>query len=261
MFLRSVGEISLHELNRNYFANFFCIFTMNIIVTGTSRGIGYALVKKICESGNHQVVAISRDTARLEMLKYECQLLNPKASVFPVGFDLSSSSFSFELLPLILSHFEKIDVLINNAGILIKKEFSEFSDDDFDDIFNTNVKSVFKLTRALLAYFNTPAHIVNISSMGGLQGTSKFPGLSLYSASKAAVAVLTEVMAEEFKDRKINVNCLAYGAVQTEMLAHAFPGYTAPLKPDEMASFVANFALTGHQFFNGKILPVSLSTP
>jgi NAD(P)-dependent dehydrogenase (short-subunit alcohol dehydrogenase family) len=154
-----------------------------------------------------------------------------------------------------------INVLVNNAGTLIKKEFSEFSDNDFDEIFSVNVKSVFKLTRALLAYFNKPAHIVNISSMGGLQGTSKFQGLALYSASKAAVAVLSEVMAEEFKDRKISVNCLAFGAVQTEMLAQAFPGYTAPLKPEEMASFVANFALTGHHFFNGKILPVSLSTP
>jgi short-subunit dehydrogenase len=234
---------------------------MNIIISGTSRGIGYALVKKICESGNHQVVAISRDAAKLEMLKTECQLLNPNARVFPVCFDLSSASYSFELLPKVLSHFDVINVLVNNAGTLIKKEFSEFSDNDFDEIFSVNVKSVFKLTRALLAYFNKPAHIVNISSMGGLQGTSKFQGLALYSASKAAVAVLSEVMAEEFKDRKISVNCLAFGAVQTEMLAQAFPGYTAPLKPEEMASFVANFALTGHHFFNGKILPVSLSTP
>jgi short-subunit dehydrogenase len=237
------------------------MLTMNIIISGTSRGIGHALVKKICESGNHQVVAISRDAAKLEMLKNECLLLNPNARVFPVCFDLSSASYSFELLPSVLRHFDMIDVLVNNAGTLIKKEFSEFSDDDFDEIFSVNVKSVFKLTRALLAYFNRPAHIVNISSMGGLQGTSKFPGLSLYSASKAAVAVLSEVMAEEFKDRKISVNCLAYGAVQTEMLAQAFPGYTAPLKPADMASFVANFALTGHHFFNGKILPVSLSTP
>jgi 3-oxoacyl-[acyl-carrier protein] reductase len=237
------------------------LVNMNIVVTGTSRGIGHALVKKLCESGNHQVVAISRDAAKLEMLKIECMLHNAKARIFPVCFDLSSSSYSFDLLPLILSHFDSIDILINNAGTLIKKEFSEFSDDDFDEIFNINVKSVFKLTRALLSYFNKPAHIVNISSMGGLQGTSKFPGLSLYSASKAAVAVLSEVMAEEFKDRKISVNCLAYGAVQTEMLAQAFPGYTAPLKPEDMAAFVANFALTGHYFFNGKILPVSLSTP
>jgi NAD(P)-dependent dehydrogenase (short-subunit alcohol dehydrogenase family) len=143
----------------------------------------------------------------------------------------------------------------------MKKEFSALSDEDFDDVFNINVKTVFKLSRALLSYFNTSAHIVNMSSMGGIQGSKKFPGLSLYSASKAAIAVLTEAMAEEFKERHISVNCLAFGAVQTEMFAEAFPGYAAPLQPDEMAGFVADFALNGHRYFNGKVLPVSLSTP
>ena len=234
---------------------------MNIIVTGTSRGIGFALVKTLIATGNHQVVAISRDAAKLDLLKNECLVLNAAAKVFPVCFDLASLSYSFELLPKILHHFDKVDILVNNAGLLVKKEFSELSDEDFDAVFNVNVKSVFKLTRALLPYFNRPAHIVNIGSMGGIQGSSKFAGLSLYSASKGAVAVLTEAMAEEFKERQIRVNCLAYGAIQTEMLAEAFPGYKAPLLPDEMAVFVANFALTGHQFFNGKILPISLSTP
>jgi len=234
---------------------------MNIIVTGASRGIGYALVKKICESGNHQIVAISRNYTKLEELKAECQQINPDANVFPIVFDLASPAYSFTLLPGILSHFDKIDLLVNNAGMLIKKEFSALSDEDFDDVFNINVKTVFKLSRALLPYFNTAAHIVNISSMGGIQGSKKFPGLALYSASKAAVAVLTEAMAEEFKERHISVNCLAFGAVQTEMFAEAFPDYTAPLQPDEMAGFVADFALKGHLYFNGKVLPVSLSTP
>ncbi len=234
---------------------------MNIIVTGASRGIGYALVKKLVQSGNHRVVAIARDAGKLQMLKNECLLLNDKSDVFPINFDLASPAYSFKLLPAILAHFDNIDILINNAGTLIKKEFSELSDEDFDTVFNLNVKSIFKLTRSLLPYFNQPAHVVNISSMGGIQGSSKFPGLSLYSASKGAVAVLTEAMAEEFKEKQIRVNCLAYGAVQTEMLAEAFPGYKAPLLPDDMAAFVSDFALTGHHFFNGKILPVSLSTP
>ncbi len=234
---------------------------MNIIVTGASRGIGYALVKKLVQSGNHRVVAIARDAGKLQMLKNECLLLNDKSDVFPINFDLASPAYSFKLLPAILAHFDNIDILINNAGTLIKKEFSELSDEDFDTVFNLNVKSIFKLTRSLLPYFNQPAHVVNISSMGGIQGSSKFPGLSLYSASKGAVAVLTEAMAEEFKEKQIRVNCLAYGAVQTEMLAEAFPGYKAPLLPADMAAFVSDFALTGHHFFNGKILPVSLSTP
>ena len=108
---------------------------------------------------------------------------------------------------------------------------------------------------------NTNSHIVNIGSMGGFQGSAKFKGLSLYSAAKGAVAVLTESMAEEFKERGIKVNALALGAVQTEMLASAFPGYKAPLTAGQMAEFIADFALNGHKYFNGKILPVSLSTP
>jgi len=83
----------------------------------------------------------------------------------------------------------------------------------------------------------------------------------LYAASKGALAILTECMAEELKGRNIKANCLALGAVQTEMLAEAFPGYEAPVKPNEMASFIKNFALNGHHVYNGKILPVSLSTP
>jgi NAD(P)-dependent dehydrogenase (short-subunit alcohol dehydrogenase family) len=105
------------------------------------------------------------------------------------------------------------------------------------------------------------AHIINISSMGGVQGSIKFPGLSSYSSAKAALGVLTECLAEEFKESNIRFNTLALGSVQTEMLEAAFPGYTAPLKPMEMAIFIKDFAERGGNFFNGKILPVSLSTP
>ncbi|MBE0637654.1 MAG: SDR family oxidoreductase [Bacteroidales bacterium] len=233
---------------------------MNIVVTGASRGIGFAVVKRLAQSGNHKIVGLARDGKKLDQLKLECLSLNPDAEIFPVTFDLSTTDFE-KGLSQILQSFSSVDILINNAGWLVNKPFIEMTDEDFDNTFNVNVKSVFKISQLLLPYFNKPAHIVNISSMGGVQGSSKFPGLSLYSAAKGAVAVLTEAMAEELKKSEIRVNCLAFGAVQTEMLQAAFPGYTAPLQPDEMARFVADFALTGHQFFNGKILPVSLSTP
>jgi NAD(P)-dependent dehydrogenase (short-subunit alcohol dehydrogenase family) len=151
--------------------------------------------------------------------------------------------------------------LINNAGALLHKPFQEITDEDFDAVFGMNVKSPFRLIRDLLPLFNEPAHIINISSMGGVQGSIKFPGLSLYSASKGALAILTECLALEFKDQQIYINALAIGAVQTEMLAEAFPGYKAPLQPGQMAAFIKEFALTGHRYFNGKVLPVSLSTP
>jgi NAD(P)-dependent dehydrogenase (short-subunit alcohol dehydrogenase family) len=104
-------------------------------------------------------------------------------------------------------------------------------------------------------------HIVNISSIGGFQGSVKFPGLSAYSSSKAALVCLTECLAEEFKDKNIAFNCLALGAVQTDMLNEAFPGYKAPVSASSMASFVTDFVLKAHHFMNGKIIPVSLSTP
>ena len=105
------------------------------------------------------------------------------------------------------------------------------------------------------------AHIVNIGSMGGFQGSAKFKGLSLYSSSKGALAILSECLAEELKERKIFVNCLALGSAQTEMLSEAFPGYHAPLTAREMAGFVVDFATRGHRWFNGKVLPVAVSTP
>jgi NAD(P)-dependent dehydrogenase (short-subunit alcohol dehydrogenase family) len=156
---------------------------------------------------------------------------------------------------------DKVDILVNNAGLLIHKPFELMEDNDFDRIFRANVKSIFNLTRYLLPIFSENAHIVNIGSMGGFQGSVKFPGLSLYSASKGAIAILTECLAEEFKERKIKVNCLALGSAQTEMLGEAFPGYRAPLSAEEMASFICDFSLHGHRWFNGKILPVAVSTP
>jgi len=105
------------------------------------------------------------------------------------------------------------------------------------------------------------SHIVNISSMGGFQGSAKYAGLSYYSASKAALACLTECLANEFKEYGISMNCLALGSVQTEMFEEAFPGYKAPVDVKQMAEFISGFALTGHKFFNGKILPVAVGNP
>jgi 3-oxoacyl-[acyl-carrier protein] reductase len=234
---------------------------MNIIVTGASRGVGNALVKKLAATGEHQIIAISRDKNKLTELTEACLSANEAAQVFPIAYDLSNAEMENGLLPGILDCFGEIDILINNAGLLINKNYEELSDTDFDALFDVNVKAVFRITKLLLPYFSKPAHIVNIGSMGGVQGSAKFPGLSLYSAAKGAVVILTEAMAEEFRERAIKVNCLAFGAVQTEMLEAAFPGYKAPLQPDQMAEFVTGFALTGHNFFNGKTLQVSVSTP
>ena len=233
---------------------------MNIIVTGASRGIGYATVKKLAEKDSHSIIAISRNGEALEKLKEECGQIS-KARIIPFPFDLVQGVIIDELEPLVREYLGSVDRLVNNAGRMINKPFENFTEEEFNEIFDVNVKSIFNLIQSVLPLFNENGHIVNISSMGGYQGSAKFPGLSLYSASKGAMTIMSEALAEELKDRKISSNSLALGAVQTEMLGEAFPGVKAPLKPEEMAEFVADFTLTGHKYFNGKTLPVSSTTP
>ena len=159
------------------------------------------------------------------------------------------------------SIFDSVDILINNAGTLISKEFSEITDSEAREMMEVNFFAPVEIIRTLLPLMNKGAHIVNISSMGGFQGSAKFKGLSYYSASKAALACISECLAGEFQDLKISVNCLALGSVQTEMLENAFPGYKAPVTAGEMGRFIADFALNGSKIYNGKIIPVALTTP
>ena len=157
--------------------------------------------------------------------------------------------------------WKHVDVLINNSGYLVNKPFSELSLEDFKQSYDVNVFGVFSLTQVLLPFFKKSSHVVNISSMGGVQGSAKFPGLAAYSSSKGALITLTELLAEEYKEKGPSFNVLALGAVQTEMLSEAFPGYEASCQPEDMAKFIADFGLKSHYFLNGKIIPISLSTP
>jgi len=234
---------------------------MNIVITGASRGIGFELVKQFARDEKNEIIAISRDMKNLRTLQGVCKNINKDANVHVIKYDITSGNVEGELLPDVLKVFNKVDILINNAGLLINKPFFETSISDFDKTFNVNVKAPFEIIKALFSYFSKKAHIVNIGSMGGVQGSMKFPGLAIYSASKGALAVLTEALAEELKESNISINCLALGAADTEMLRQAFPHYKPPLSAEEMSEFICNFALTGNQFFNGKILPVSVSTP
>jgi NAD(P)-dependent dehydrogenase (short-subunit alcohol dehydrogenase family) len=234
---------------------------MNIIITGTGKGIGFETAKLLSASKGNKVIAVSRNTEKLQKLANEIPGGKNGSYLYPLALDLSKKGFEKTLLTYILDRFSKIDILINNAGNLVNKTISQHTSDDFDQLFSVNVKAPFLITKTLIPHFNKPAHVINIGSMGGFQGSVKFPGLSLYSASKGALAILTECFAEELKDKAISVNCLALGSVSTEMLEQAFPGYKAPVNTNEMANFIVNFALNGNKLMNGKIIPVSLSTP
>jgi len=232
---------------------------MNYIITGAGKGIGFETVRQLSKLQGSRVVAISRNVEKLhELAKANNSLVS---EIIPLSFDIVNGSIANNLIPFLTELDFKIDGLFNNAGALANKPFEQYADKDFSTVFRTNVEAPFRLIRDLLPFMNEGAHIVNAGSMGGVQGSAKFPGLALYSASKGALAILSECLAEELKDRKISVNCLAFGAVQTEMLAAAFPGYQAPLSASAMAEFVADFIVKGHKYFNGKVLPVSVSTP
>src|SRR5690606_3951641 len=157
--------------------------------------------------------------------------------------------------------WKHVDILIHNAGLLVNKPFEQTTLDDFQAVYQANVFGVVQLTQTVLPFMKSGSHVVNISSMGGVQGSVKFPGLAAYSSSKGALITLTELLAEEYKEKQIAFNVLALGAVQTEMLEMAFPDYKAPTTAKEMAAYIAHFALNGHKFHNGKLLQVSRSTP
>ena len=223
----------------------------NIIVTGSSRGIGFELVKLLADEG-HQVLALSRNEMPISSLKHQ--------NIASFSFDLSNTA-DLDKLDDFLKNWETVDVLINNAGRLLNKPFLETTSSEFEEVYKVNVFGVASMTKAVLPKMSINGHVVTISSMGGVQGSMKFPGLSVYSSSKAAVITLTELWAEEFKETGPSFNVLALGAVQTEMLEEAFPGYEAPITAIEMAAYIKGFALTGQKMYNGKLLQVSSSTP
>ena len=224
----------------------------NIIITGSSRGIGYQMAQLFANNG-HKVLALSRNNEPIASLN--------NSNIFSFPFDISKEEDLKKVENFIAENWQQVDVLINNAGKLANKPFLETTTQDFEAVYKVNVFGVASITKLVIPKMPKDGHVVTISSMGGVQGSVKFAGLSAYSSSKGAVVTLTELWAEEFKETGPSFNVLALGAVQTEMLEEAFPGYTAPTTALEMAEYIQNFALTGHKMYNGKLLQVSNSTP
>lgn len=227
----------------------------HIIITGASRGIGFETAKYLT-SKNHKVTAVARSEKKLSELKsFSPDLIRT------ITADLTKKEASGTIIEHLKNSSLSIDGLINNAGLLINKKFLDLSDNDWQKQLDINLLAPVRLVRDLIRYFNDDSHILNISSMGGFQGSAKFPGLTGYSAAKGALSILTECLAAELSDYNISSNCLCLGAVQTEMLENAFPGMQAPVESKEMGAFIGNFLLNNHKFYNGKILPVALSDP
>ena len=223
-----------------------------VIITGTSRGIGFELVQLFADAG-YAVLALSRNAKPVSDLNLD------NTTAFP--FDLNKSEDYERVAAFVQNEWSHVDILINNAGTLLNKPFSDTTFEDFQQVYNTNVFGVAELTRCMIPFMSKSGHVVTISSMGGVQGSVKFPGLAAYSSSKGAVISLTELLAEEYKETGPSFNVLALGAVQTEMLEEAFPGYEAPNTAAQMGAYIFEFAKTGQQFYNGKLLQISSSTP
>jgi NAD(P)-dependent dehydrogenase (short-subunit alcohol dehydrogenase family) len=237
---------------------------MNIIVTGASRGIGYQIVRSMAGIPDMKILAIARSLKDLEKLKLSCSALASGNDLDIMSADLSlPAKLKNEIIPAIRNKFDKLDILINNAGYLVNKPFDQTDNDELEMTMRVNFMVPWQLIQSLLGLLGKSgkSHVVNISSIGGIQGSTKFPGLSAYSSAKGALGILTECLAAELIDKGIFFNCLALGSVKTEMFRMAFPDYTAKLKPEEIAAFITDFAMNGNKYFNGKILPVSVSTP
>ncbi|MDQ7917345.1 SDR family oxidoreductase [Mesonia sp. MT50] len=224
-----------------------------VIITGTSRGIGFELAQILADEG-HQVLALSRNHTPIKNLKHP--------NIHSFSFNLNEENDLDQLDKFVNEQWQgSVDILIHNAGSIINKPFAEITAQELMSVYQTNVFGVFQLNQRLMGKMPKEGHVVTISSMGGVQGSMKFPGLTAYSSSKSAVINLTEILAEEYKETGPSFNVLALGAVQTEMLEEAFPGYEAPNSAHEMAQYIADFSLTGNKFYNGKMLQVSKSTP
>jgi len=226
-----------------------------VLITGASRGIGRQIAVKMAKEG-HTVFVTSRSIERLGEFEEDFPGI-----INTVQCNLIDAKEIQNLFNFISTKVQVLDVLINNAGSLINKPFKDTTDEEWHAQLECNLMAPVRLVRNMLELMRPGSHIVNIGSMGGYQGSSKFPGLTAYSVSKGALSVLTECLAAELNDSGIAVNCLCLGAVQTEMLNLAFPGIKAPVNPSDMASFISYFSLNGQNFFNGKVLPVSLTDP
>lgn len=236
---------------------------MVILITGSSRGIGAALAASFTKAG-HKVLLVSRNRTALQKLADACNKEAGQELAIPIPFDLFDlPDLEKEFISLIGEHTQTVDALFNNAGQLIRKPFHEVQLQEARKLFEVNFFMPAQLIRICLPFMEQSKlkHVVNVTSMAGFQGSKKFSGLSYYSASKAALATLTESLSEEYMEKGITLNALSIGSVQTEMLAEAFPGFKAPLEPAQMAEFMRWFTLEGASYFNGKVLPVSLGTP
>jgi 3-oxoacyl-[acyl-carrier protein] reductase len=185
-----------------------------VVVTGASRGIGREIAKKLAEKGYKVIANYNKSEKQIEKLQRELQEKNIEIDTYKA--DVSKRQEAKELIQYTLNKYGKIDVLINNAGISQFKEFTQITDEDWNNMINVNLNSVFYMTQEVVSNMihNKNGCIINISSIWGLVGSSCE---SHYSVSKAGIDALTKSLAKELGPSNIRVNSIAPGIIDTEM--------------------------------------------
>ncbi len=187
------------------------------LVTGGSRGLGKDMALSLARNGLHVVLTYHSKQEEAQEVVREIEAMGSKSAALPlnVGDVGSFDGFISRLREILKSHFntDKLDFLVNNAGIGIHASIADTTEGQFDDLLNVHFKGVYFLTQKALPHLNDGGGIVNIST--GLTRMT-YPGYSAYAAMKAAIESLTKYMAKEFGARKIRVNAVAPGAIETD---------------------------------------------
>ncbi|TKB96617.1 SDR family oxidoreductase [Pedobacter cryotolerans] len=232
------------------------------IVTGGAIGLGFAISQKLVNE-EIKVVIIGRDEQKLLSAKHILGSL----CTYRI-FDLSNLTGIPDLVKDIYNEFGQIDILINNAGINMKKPFIEVTDEDFDSIIQINLSAVFAISREVVKkmLISKKGSIVNISSMASQYG---IPKVIAYTAAKSAIEGMTRAMASELSPIGIRINCVAPGFIKTAMSAKALDSdperkqkvlSRTPMEqmgePEDVAEAVYYFCSEGAKYVTGVVMPV-----
>lgn len=210
------------------------------LITGGGSGIGRAVAQEFVQAGYSVLVTGRRETKLAETLVAVRECF-PKAEIMSAPADIGEESAVVELFRKAKEVWGGVDTVINNAGAFVRAAAVEHSLADWNRILATNLTGPFLCARELFRQKQTSGRgesIVNIGSIAGIRGTDKLANASSYVTTKFGVVGLTEALAVEGAKLGVRVNCLAPGAVDTDMLQAAFPGYQAQTKPPQIAKLI-----------------------
>ena len=220
------------------------------IITGAGRGIGRATARCFAREGA-QVVLFSRTHAALDETAAEIE--GERNRALSIVGDVSREEDVHVLFRRVMDTYGRVDILINCAGIVAVRPFVDMDVATWDHVLGVNLRGTFLccLEAFRIMAAQQSGVIINLSSLSGVKGVEKFPGLSAYNVSKAGVAGLTEILAVEGKPYNIRVCAVSPGAVDTEMLRQAAPHLKAGMTPDDMAEILLFLAADSGRMLNG----------